>query len=111
LTYIFISHDLSVVKHISDRVGVMYLGKMVELSDRHSLYEEPLHPYTQALFSAIPDVWSEEKKERIVLTGDVPSPLSIPSGCRFHTRCPLVTEKCKTDSPEFQEIDKDHFVA
>ncbi|MBM7570364.1 ABC transporter ATP-binding protein [Aquibacillus albus] len=111
LTYIFISHDLSVVKHISDRVGVMYLGKLVELSDKHGIYKEPQHPYTQALFSAIPDVSVQEKKERMMLKGDVPSPLNVPSGCRFHTRCPLATEQCKQEIPEFRETKDGHKVA
>ncbi|MBS4178826.1 ABC transporter ATP-binding protein [Lederbergia citrea] len=111
LTYIFISHDLSVVKHISDRVGVMYLGKMMELSDKHMIYENPLHPYTKALFSAIPEVSAEVKKQRVILKGDVPSPLDVPSGCCFHTRCPLATEKCKVDIPAFKEVDQKHFVA
>ncbi|WP_084500755.1 dipeptide ABC transporter ATP-binding protein [Halalkalibacillus halophilus] len=110
LTYIFISHDLSVVKHISDRVGVMYLGKLVELSDKHDLYERPAHPYTQALFSAIPDI-TEEKQERIVLKGDVPSPLHIPSGCRFHTRCPLATDKCVEEAPVFEQVRDGHYAA
>jgi oligopeptide/dipeptide ABC transporter ATP-binding protein len=111
LTYLFISHDLSVVKHISDRVGVMYLGKMVELADKKELFNNPKHPYTQALLSAIPSTKSAKKRERIILNGDVPSPLNIPNGCRFHTRCPVATNECKTRVPEFREVGKDHFVA
>ncbi|MDQ0351417.1 oligopeptide/dipeptide ABC transporter ATP-binding protein [Alkalibacillus filiformis] len=110
LTYIFISHDLSVVKHISDRVGVMYLGKMVELADEDSIYENPAHPYTQALFSAIPDI-TEDHKERIQLKGDVPSPLNVPTGCRFHTRCPLATEYCKQAEPALEEVKEHHLAA
>ena len=111
LTYLFISHDLSVVKHISDRIGVMYLGTIVELAPKNMLYEEPLHPYTQALLSAIPISDPTEKKERILLTGDIPSPANPPSGCRFHTRCPYVMDKCKTTVPEFKEAAPEHFVA
>ncbi|MET3574950.1 ABC transporter ATP-binding protein [Bhargavaea ullalensis] len=105
LTYIFISHDLSVVRHISDRVGVMYLGKLVELSDKEALYEEPLHPYTQALLSAIPVIKKDgtEERERIVLKGDLPSPSSPPPGCIFHTRCPYKMPMCETIVPEFRE--------
>ncbi|HET7627042.1 MAG TPA: dipeptide ABC transporter ATP-binding protein [Bacillales bacterium] len=111
LTYLFISHDLSVVKHISDRVAVMYLGQIVELADKNDLYKQPQHPYTQALLSAIPSVGTDQKRERIILKGDVPSPLNVPSGCRFHTRCPLAVEKCKTDVPAFREVAEGHFTA
>ena len=113
LTYLFIAHDLSVVRHISDRIAVMYLGKIVELTDRNALYNNPLHPYTKALLSAvpIPDPVVEEKRERIILVGDVPSPVRPPSGCHFHTRCPLVMDKCKKDDPEFRNAGAEHWVA
>jgi len=111
LTYLFIAHGLNVVKHISDRVGVMYLGKIVELADKKDLYQEPLHPYSQALLSAIPIPDPNKAQKRILLEGDVPSPINPPSGCSFHTRCRFATEKCKNTSPELKEIKSNHFVA
>ncbi|WGG46951.1 dipeptide ABC transporter ATP-binding protein [Rossellomorea sp. DA94] len=111
LTYIFIAHDLGVVRHISDRVGVMYLGKMVELSDSENLYEKPLHPYTQALLSAVPVPDPDFKRETILLQGDIPSPSNPPSGCTFHTRCPHATDICKKKVPEFKEHQPGHYVA
>ena len=111
LTYLFIAHNLSVVEHISDRVGVMYLGKLVEVTRREELYKNPLHPYTQALLSAIPMPNPRLRRQRIVLKGEVPSPLNPPSGCRFHTRCPLAVDRCRVEEPVFEEKGHDHWVA
>ncbi len=113
LTYLFISHDLSMVKHISDRVGVMYLGSMVELASNHDLYDNPLHPYTQALISAIPeaDPDEEEGKKRVHLEGEVPSPINPPAGCRFKGRCKYAKDICGQEMPEFKELEPGHFVA
>jgi oligopeptide transport system ATP-binding protein len=113
LTYIFVAHDLSMVRHISDRIVVMYLGKVVELADRNEIYLRPLHPYTKALMSAvpIPNPDKARNRKRIILAGDIPSPMSPPVGCNFNTRCPIAAEKCFKDEPEYREISPDHFVA
>jgi len=113
LTYLFIAHDLSVVRHISDRVAVMYLGKIMELTTREEVFDNPLNPYTQALLSAIPipDPVVEEKRRRIILEGDVPSPANPPSGCNFSTRCPRVMDICREAEPEFKDVGSDHYVA
>ena len=111
LAYLFISHDLSVVKFISDKIGVMYLGSMVEFGTKEEIFQNPLHPYTKALFSAIPSPDPDAKMERIILGGDIPSPANPPKGCRFHTRCPHATEKCKTEVPAYREYAPGHFAA
>jgi len=111
LTYLFIAHNMAVVEHISDRVGVMYLGKMVELTDRAALFRDPLHPYTKALLSAIPIPDPTVKRERMVLQGDVPSPVNPPKGCRFHTRCPFAIDICKEVEPPLEQLKPDHWVA
>ena len=111
LTYLFISHDLSVVKFISDKIGVMYLGNMVEFGAKKDIFSNPLHPYTRALFSAIPNPDPDKKMERIVLKGDIPSPANPPAGCRFHTRCPEACEQCGAEAPVYREAEPGHFVA
>ncbi|KOO50290.1 ABC transporter ATP-binding protein [Priestia koreensis] len=111
LTYLFIAHDLSVVKHMSDRIGVMYVGNLVEMASKNDLYEQPLHPYTQALMSAIPDPDPRKKKERIILQGDVPNPVNPPKGCAFHPRCIHAMPQCLEEKPLLQEVKKEHYVA
>ena len=111
LTYMFISHDLSVVRFLCDRIGVMYLGRMVEIADRQELYDNPMHPYTKALLSAIPVPDVDVKHEPMLLEGDIPSPINPPKGCKFHTRCRYCTEICKNVTPQFEEVEPGHFVA
>ncbi len=113
LTYLFIAHDLSMVRHVCSRVAVMYLGVIVEVADRSEFYHQPLHPYTKALISAvtIPDPLVEEKRQRIILKGEIPSPINPPSGCRFHTRCPIAVARCSQEVPEMRELRPRHFVA
>ncbi len=111
LTYLFIAHDLAVIRHMCDRVVVMYLGKVMEIAENQELFENPLHPYTQALLSAVPVPDPEVKKERIILKVDIPSPINPPSGCVFHTRCPVAMPICKEVKPELREVKPGHFVA
>ncbi len=113
LTYLFIAHDISVVRHISNRIGVMYLGNVVELAESYEIYKNPIHPYTKTLMSAvpIPDPVVTRSRERLILEGDIPSPINPPSGCKFHTRCPYATERCKQEIPEFKEYSSGHFAA
>ena len=113
LTYLFVAHDLSMVKHISDRIGVMYLGKIVEISESNELYKKPLHPYTKGLLSSIPisDPKQAKNTEMKLIKGDVPSPIDIPTGCRFHTRCPYAMDVCKSVQPEMKEVENNHFVS
>lgn len=110
LTYLFISHNLSVIKHMCDRVAVMYLGRILEIAEADELFANPRHPYTYALLSAIPDPNPEKRKKKMLIEGDVPSPVNIPSGCRFRTRCPYATKKCETDFPEAREVSPNHWI-
>ena len=113
LTYLFIAHDISVVRHISNRIGVMYLGQMVELADSYELCSQPVHPYTKTLLSAVPlpDPVKSRARQRILLEGEIPSPLNPPKGCRFHTRCPYATDRCREETPQLREQAPGHFVA
>jgi peptide/nickel transport system ATP-binding protein len=111
LTYLFITHDLAVAKYISDKIAIMYLGKIVEMGHKEPLFRNPMHPYTQALLSAIPVPNPERERKRIELTGEVPSAIDIPTGCRFHPRCPYRTDKCSKEEPQLTEVEKGHFVA
>jgi oligopeptide/dipeptide ABC transporter ATP-binding protein len=111
LSYLFIAHNLSVVEHISDRIAVMYVGKIMELTSRDQLFAKPRHPYTKALFSAIPEISPGKRKERVILEGDIPSPANPPKGCRFHTRCPIATERCQQEEPLLKTIEEGHQVA
>ncbi|HHN81513.1 MAG TPA: dipeptide ABC transporter ATP-binding protein [Methanomicrobia archaeon] len=111
LTYLFIAHDLAVVKHICERIAVMYLGKVVEIADKKELFRNPMHPYTKALMSSVPIPNPHRRTEQIILTGDVPSPVNPPPGCHFHNRCPSAMERCSAEEPELVEVEKDHFVS
>jgi peptide/nickel transport system ATP-binding protein len=111
LTYLFITHDLAIAKYISDHIGIMYLGKIVELADKQAIFENPLHPYTQALLAAIPVPDPERKRKASELVGDVPSAIDIPSGCRFHTRCKYAKETCEKEAPELVQVSPGHYVA
>jgi oligopeptide/dipeptide ABC transporter ATP-binding protein len=111
ISFLFIAHDLAVVRHMSDYVAVMYLGKIMEYGNNYHIFEEPKHPYTQALLSAVPVPDPDYQRERIILQGEIPSPINPPKGCRFHTRCPYATEKCRTQEPPLRDIGGGHFVA
>jgi peptide/nickel transport system ATP-binding protein len=111
LTYVFIAHGLPAVRHISDRIGVMYLGRMVELSNRDEIFEKPLHPYTQALLDSVPIPDPKLRKEHQLIEGEIPNPSNPPSGCHFHPRCPYATDRCRQEDPEYREIMPKHFVA